>query len=111
LHGQAQFRAHTVGPGNQYRLLIAFGQFEKSAESPKARKYFRAARALSDGFDPVHQSFSGVDVHARVFVTQGLFLGIAHRVAYISLPLRRAGAEKAGILAALAKGAKFVAQL
>ncbi len=60
--GEAQFRAHAVGPRHEYGSFIACWQLDECAKAADARKDFGSLRALYDRFDALNELVAGVDV-------------------------------------------------
>ena len=75
LDGDLELGADAVGGRHQHRVLEpGGGQVEQPAETAQIGIGARPARRPGGGRDARHQRLAGVDIHARVFIGEAVFV-------------------------------------
>ena len=63
-----EFGADTIRAGDQYRVLVFFGNFKQRTETAQAIEHAFAHGFFGVGFDAFDQRITGVDVYTGIFV-------------------------------------------
>ena len=79
LHGQSELGAHTVGTGNQNRLVVSGGNRDHGAEAAETAQDLRATGARCGVLDSADEFIACIDIDASIAVGQGGLL-FAHGV-------------------------------
>ena len=70
---KSQLGADAVGARYQHRLAVTGGQLHQGAEAADAGEHLGALRAAHERLDALDELVAGVDVDARVAITDGAF--------------------------------------
>ena len=80
--GDLQLGAHTVGTGNQHRILVFVPQGKQAPEAPQVPDDFRTVGGPDAVLHQFHGFVAGVDIHPCICVCNDLFL--AHAVSSLA---------------------------
>ena len=69
--GELQLGTDAVSTGNQYRLLVFFGNFHQCAETAEATEDFRTHGAFGKRLDVFDERVACIDIDAGITVTEG----------------------------------------